>query len=264
MAHYSVGTEAWRMCTLDQIFVPTPLDSVLWNSNCQCTGVNIWRWGLWDVIGSHEWNPSKRINALTKRNIRQLVLSALFLSLSLPSSCLPAFSLSSSLSLSLPCEDKMIVYEPGGWSSSDTHWEDPLWKEVATHSSVLAWKISQTEEPDGLQSTGSWESDTTEQLNHHQYNSSLCVSLPHEDKVIVREPRGWPSPDTWRACTLHFLFFLKSLLCQEIYIFAWLNSTVGEKNMTAMLTNCTLIVMNLKMCLEDNMDLLKTNLIDHV
>ena len=34
-------------------------------------------------------------------------------------------------------------------------WEDPLEKEMATHSSILAWKISWTEEPGGLQSTGS-------------------------------------------------------------------------------------------------------------
>ena len=30
--------------------------------------------------------------------------------------------------------------------------EDPLEKEMATHSSILAWKILWTEEPDGLQS----------------------------------------------------------------------------------------------------------------
>ena len=34
-------------------------------------------------------------------------------------------------------------------------WEDPLEKKMATHSSILAWKISWTEEPDGLQSMGS-------------------------------------------------------------------------------------------------------------
>ena len=34
-------------------------------------------------------------------------------------------------------------------------WEDPLEKEVATHSSNLAWKIPWTEEPGGLQSMGS-------------------------------------------------------------------------------------------------------------
>ena len=33
--------------------------------------------------------------------------------------------------------------------------EDPLEKETATHSSMLAWEISWTEEPGGLQSMGS-------------------------------------------------------------------------------------------------------------
>ena len=31
-------------------------------------------------------------------------------------------------------------------------WDDPLEKEMITHSSVLAWRVSQTEEPGGLQS----------------------------------------------------------------------------------------------------------------
>ena len=34
-------------------------------------------------------------------------------------------------------------------------WEDPLEKEMETHSSILVWKISWTEEPGGLQSMGS-------------------------------------------------------------------------------------------------------------
>ena len=39
--------------------------------------------------------------------------------------------------------------------------EDPLEKEMATHSSILAWEISWTEEPGGLQSIGSQELDLT-------------------------------------------------------------------------------------------------------
>ena len=34
-------------------------------------------------------------------------------------------------------------------------WEDPLEKEMATHSSILAWRIPWTEEPGGLQFMGS-------------------------------------------------------------------------------------------------------------
>ena len=49
-------------------------------------------------------------------------------------------------------------------------WEDPVEKEMATHSSTLAWKIPWTEEPGRLQSTGRKESDTNERLH--------CTSLP--------------------------------------------------------------------------------------
>ena len=34
-------------------------------------------------------------------------------------------------------------------------WEDPLEKEMAIHSSILAWRIPRTEKPGGLQSMGS-------------------------------------------------------------------------------------------------------------
>ena len=44
--------------------------------------------------------------------------------------------------------------------------EDSLEKEMATHSSILAWEIPWTEKPGGIQSMGSQESDTTQKLNH--------------------------------------------------------------------------------------------------
>ena len=49
-------------------------------------------------------------------------------------------------------------------------WEDPLEKEMATHSSTLAWKISWMEESGGLQSMGQEESDMSEPLHF----TSLC------------------------------------------------------------------------------------------
>ena len=51
--------------------------------------------------------------------------------------------------------------------------EDPLEKEMATHSSILAWRIPWTEELGGLQSTGRKESDTTERLHFHLTGSIL-------------------------------------------------------------------------------------------
>ena len=44
--------------------------------------------------------------------------------------------------------------------------EDPLEKEMATPSSILAWKIPWTEEPGRLQSMGSQELDMTEATLH--------------------------------------------------------------------------------------------------
>ena len=46
-------------------------------------------------------------------------------------------------------------------------WEDPLEEGMATHSSILAWRIPWTEEPGGLQSMGHKESDMTERLSTH-------------------------------------------------------------------------------------------------
>ena len=61
--------------------------------------------------------------------------------------------------------------------------EDPLEKEMATHSSILAWRIPGIEELGGLQSMGRKESDTTEQFHFHfhtistLFKNNLMVSL---------------------------------------------------------------------------------------
>jgi len=50
-----------------------------------------------------------------------------------------------------------LKYLPAMWEAwvRSLGREDPLEKEMATHSSILAWRISWMEEPGGLQSTGS-------------------------------------------------------------------------------------------------------------
>ena len=50
-----------------------------------------------------------------------------------------------------PVRSLPAMQETQVWSLG---WEDPLEKEMATHSSILAWKIPWTEEPGGLQSKG--------------------------------------------------------------------------------------------------------------
>ena len=47
------------------------------------------------------------------------------------------------------------------------HWEDPLEKEVATHSNILAWRIHGQRSRMGCSSWGHKESDTTERLNNN-------------------------------------------------------------------------------------------------
>ena len=51
--------------------------------------------------------------------------------------------------------------------------EDPLEKEMATHSITLAWKIPWTEEPGRLQSVGSQRVDMIEQLYLHLHLTLL-------------------------------------------------------------------------------------------
>ena len=51
--------------------------------------------------------------------------------------------------------------------------EDPLEKGMATSSSILAWRILQTEEPGQLQSMGHKQSDMTEQ---QIYTHAACLS----------------------------------------------------------------------------------------
>ena len=55
--------------------------------------------------------------------------------------------------------------------------EDPLEKEMAIHSSTLAWKISWTEEPDRLQSMGS-------QRVGHNWATSLSILRNVEEKKV--------------------------------------------------------------------------------
>ena len=50
----------------------------------------------------------------------------------------------------------------GGMQVQSLGREDPLKEGVATHSSILAWRIPRTAEPGGIQSMGHKESDVTE------------------------------------------------------------------------------------------------------
>ena len=57
----------------------------------------------------------------------------------------------------------------------------PLEKEMATHSSVLAWRIPGTGEPGGLPSRGHTESDTTEATQQQQQQQQQQQALWHNE-----------------------------------------------------------------------------------
>ena len=69
------------------------------------------------------------------------------------------------------------------WSGRSLVREDPWEKEMAAHSSILAWRIPWTEEPGELQSMGSQESDTTERLNNNKMIRIITGADTH--KVLL-------------------------------------------------------------------------------
>ena len=71
----------------------------------------------------------------------------------------PYASLVAQMVKHMPAMQKTWVQSPG--------WEYPLEKDMATHQSILAWRIPWTEEPGRLHPWGHKEWDTTEQLSAH-------------------------------------------------------------------------------------------------
>ena len=72
--------------------------------------------------------------------------------------------------------------------------EDPLEEEVATHPSILAWRIPWTEEPGGLQSIGSQR--VRRDLSAKQQHTVVCFDKARKSPGTSRSPeldpgRGW-------------------------------------------------------------------------
>ena len=79
--------------------------------------------------------------------------------------------------------------------------EDPLEKEMATHSSILAWRIPWTEELGGLQSTGCKESYTTERIHFHFQQraplSLISILSPSRPQIPKRQKALKPLNETF-------------------------------------------------------------------
>ena len=96
-------------------------------------------------------------------------------------------------------------------------WEDPLEKEMATHSSILAWKIPWTEEPGRLQSMGSQKSRT--QLSDFTYLLTYSEGRASQVALVVKNPLSsaedtrlkfdsWVKKIPWRRAWQPSLVFL--------------------------------------------------------
>ena len=90
-------------------------------------------------------------------------------------------------------------------------WEDPLEKEMAIHSSTLAWKIPWMEEPDKLQSMGS-------QRVGHDWATSLslgCSGREHLTYLRGSTPQVLPGEKPPQAPEVS--------TCQECWVNEWMN-----------------------------------------
>ena len=88
-------------------------------------------------------------------------------------------------------------------------WEDPLEEGMATHSSVLAWRISWTEEPGGLRSIGS------QRVGHDLSNLASTVSYHF---VLCT----WDSPSSVALWLSHFTAAVHSIIWRgTVYSFSY-------------------------------------------
>ena len=114
-------------------------------------------------------------------------------------------------------------------------WEDPLAEEIATHSSVLAWRISWTEEPGGLQSMS--QRDTTERArarartHTHTHTVYLLFALYSLMSLSISFTRLTEEP-----CTLNEEFIIwcmefssvQLLSCVRLFETAWTAAHQGS------------------------------------
>ena len=124
-------------------------------------------------------------------------------------------------------ENSPTVQKTRVWSLG---WEDPLEKGMATHSSILAWRISQTEEPGGLQSMGSQRVGQDWKTNRDKYPlpeiltswslSRYKILVPINCTPARGEKKRWTHIRIQPVRNI-FFFFTKLSSVLDIY-FSWL------------------------------------------
>ena len=92
----------------------------------------------------------------------------------------------------------------------------PGWGTMATHSSILAWRIPWTEEPDGLQSMGSQSRTQLSDLTHSLWGELRYLLAPQRTKTKTK--------DTPKPNTCYLSFFLSVNMTQ----LSWVPLTQGH------------------------------------
>ena len=94
-------------------------------------------------------------------------------------------------------------------------WEDPLEKKIATHSSILAWRIPWAEELGRLQSEGSQESDLTQGLNHHHYEFITMFHIVMNHFIIFKMVKVLSGKTNTKMLSLLLKFFILKCPLEE-------------------------------------------------
>ena len=92
---------------------------------------------------------------------------------------------------------------------------------MATDSRILAWRIPWKEEPGGLQSTGSQEWNTTEQLSAAQHRLGWAFPVAQTVKILPAmleiwvRPLGWDNPQEKGMATYSSILVWRILWTEE-------------------------------------------------
>ena len=89
-------------------------------------------------------------------------------------------------------------------------WKDPLAEGMATHSSILAWRIPWTEEPGGIQSIGS-------QRVKHEWSDLACMFRQQVCFKGIGKQTGKPSSKMWSEKSRQEVHFSKKYNSNSIY-----------------------------------------------
>ena len=118
-------------------------------------------------------------------------------------------------------------------------WEDPLEKGMATHSSILAWRISWTEEPGGLQAVvrGIAESQTlsSSHCDFHRFSSCCYRKCPQGDSPFTPH-LGSLGTGAQRKSSCRVVE--ESGMCQGLYLMLSCPSPAPQRNPKSS-PNCT-------------------------